>query len=275
MWEHLRVFDSPKFTREPILLVSLSTANPQYQLLYSQARELSKYLLRKLGFKLLASLYCSAMPPEVEIAGTGVADLVSCNFYHLRGKRDVILFAGHSSPTTEEYDFCRAVLDYSKKLGVKELVSVGARWVESPTSPTQFPKVLGFSTDAEGVQWLRQNGVTLLEDETAFYFANLIVALAPWYGIRGFKVSVNHGEPRPHPKSLMAILKVLEKKLELEVDVADLVEESKKLEEALRRAGYDPNTPLGTSEEGGVPLGEEGEQLTQAQEEAQREDIYR
>jgi predicted ATP-grasp superfamily ATP-dependent carboligase len=89
--------------------------------------------------------------------------------------------------------------------------------------------------------------------------------------MRGYKVSVNHGEPRPHPKSLMAILKVLERKLGLEVELSELVEEAKRLEEALRKAGYDPSSPLSTSEEGGVALEGEAEQT----QEPKSRDIYR
>ena len=261
MWQQLEVKDDTKLTRDPVLIVSVSTSNPQFQLLYSQARELANFLLEKKGgFKLLASLYSSALPALVNISENGVAELPSCNFYlHTSGQRDIVLFAGYSSPTGDEYEFADAVLSFAKKLGVKELVSVGARWTENPLSPLETPKVQGFSSDLEGADWIKNNGAVLLRDETALYFTNVIVALAPRYGMRGTKLSVDHGEPRPHPKSLMAILTVLTKKIGIMVDTSSLENQSIELAAAIKAGGG---------------FGEEGEDNVQPSNKEQR-NIYR
>lgn len=271
MWGQLSVVESLSLSKDPALLVSVSTSNTQYQLLYSQARELSNFLLRKIGFKRIASFRSSSLPPEVGISESGVVDLVECAFYYYPGARDVLLFAGHSSPTSEEYEFARSILSYAQKLGVKEVVSVGARWAEAPISPLETPKVLGFATDEEGVRWLKENGVTPLSNETAFYFTNLIVALSPQYGMRGCKISVNHGEPRPHPKSLMALLTVLSKKLSINVEMSELVDQSKRLEEMIKRSGLEIGQP--DLEEG--ELSEERERGGGEEEEQKHRDIYR
>ncbi len=222
MWQILQVHDEPEM-REPVLLVSISTSIPQYQLLYSQAKELSNYLLKKLNFKLLASIYSASMPPEVKIREDGTVSLFSNHFYHYKNEeKDLILLAGDSSPLTEHYSFADLILSYAQRLKVKELFSIGARWTENPISPFEFPKVLGFSTDEEGLKRLRDSEVILLRDEPAQYFSNLIVGMAPLYGIRGYKLSVNHGEPRPHPKSSIALLKVLQRLIDLKVDLSEL-----------------------------------------------------
>src|SRR5579862_2202173 len=202
MWKQLVVEgEEPSFKHNPILLVALSTSNPQFVLLYSQARELANFLLKKYDFKKFAYLYASSMPPAIEIGRNGTIELVGVNFYHrFNGKRDVILLAGHSSPMGDEYEFGDEVLSFANRMKVKELVSVGARWSEEPIPPLEKPKVLGFSSDEGGVNKLKEMGVEIQREESAYYFANVIVAMASKYGISGYKLSVNHGEPAPHPR---------------------------------------------------------------------------
>lgn len=242
MWKHfvsLRSGDVP-YSRNPLLLVSLSTSNPQYTLLYSQARELADYLLKTLSFERIASFYSSALPPAIQINSDGTLELGGVHLYHtFYGKRDLVLLAGQSSPIGEEYEFGDQILSYARSVGVKELVSVGARWNEEPTPPTETPRVLGFSSDENGVEELRTFGVEIQKEESAYFFANTVVALAPKYSMRGSKLSVNHGEPRPHPRSLISIVGVLSKMLRKEIDTRALAASAVELESAIRSAGLD------------------------------------
>ena len=83
---------------------------------------------------------------------------------------------------------------------MREVYSIGARWTEAQLSPDQTPAVLGFATDLVGVKQLKSNGVELIKDEPAPFFASMVVGLAREYAMRGYKVSVNHGEPPTPPK---------------------------------------------------------------------------
>ncbi|MGI0085654.1 MAG: PAC2 family protein, partial [Nitrososphaerales archaeon] len=190
-----------------------------------------------------------------------VADLVGVHLYHARSKsRDIVLLAGYGSPASDEYEFGSEILSFAKKLGVNEVVSIGARWNEEPLPPLEDPKVLGFSTDEEGAKWLEKNGVTLLKSEAAYYFANTVVGMAPVFGLRGSKLSVNHGEPRPHPRSLIAFLEVLKKKLDMPIDTSTLESKASELAEVIRTSGYESASIGETGSTGG---------------ETKQEDIYR
>jgi len=264
MWKRLEIQSEQKGLRNPVLLVSVSTSNPQYRLLYSQARELGKYLLKKLDFKQIATLYSSAMSPEIRISRAGICSMLSNNFYLHSGKtRDYVLLAGHASPMESEYEYGQTVLEYAQKLGVTDLISIGARWSQPVLSPTEAPKVLGFSSDEIGTGKLKDAGVTILKSESAFYFANVIVPLAKLYGIRGYKLSVDHGEPIPHPKSLIALLDALSKIVQLNVDNSDLVSQSKELAEAIQKAEIE-----------GLEVDEDGE-ISGTRRPPQGDDIYR
>ncbi len=243
MWKHFFINEGVKehpFTHNPILVVSLSTSNPQYILLYSQARELASYLLRKLKFEKIASLYSSAISPAIQIDENGILELAGVQFYHrYNGKRDVVLLSGHSSPMGEEYEFSDEVLSFAHAIGVRDVVSIGARWSEEPLSPIEAPKVIGFSSDENGVEELKALGVEIQGEESAYFFANTIVGLAPKYSMRGFKLSINHGEPRPHPKSLIAFHSVLSKMMREDLDIQDLRSEAQEFEKTIKNAGYE------------------------------------
>ncbi len=221
MWQRLEIHRAPTL-KKPVLLVSLSTSIPQYRAMYSQARELANYMLKKMKFVPLASLYSSALPPEVEVREDGTVSLTVIRFYLKRGERDLVLLAGDSSPLDDQYQFTDAVLEYAKKLGVKEMYSVGPRWTEAPVNPSQALEVLGFASDSAGVEDLRTNGVELIKEEPAPFFASMVVGMAGGYGMRGFKVSVNHGEPLPHTRSVVKMLEVLSKMIGFEIDLAEL-----------------------------------------------------
>lgn len=204
------------------MLVAVSTSVPQYRPLYSQGRELAKHLLEKMKFEEVAVMHSSAFPPEVLVRGDGVSTLLSCKVYVNRGRRDLLLFAGDSSPMEDQFEITRAVLSFAKQAGVKELYSVGARWAENPVPQFQEPEVNGFASDDAGAKALKEHGVKIIEAEPAPFFSSLVVGLAKDYGIRGYKVSVDHGEPSPHPRSLVRMLEVLAAMIGFEISLDDL-----------------------------------------------------
>jgi len=206
----------------PTLLVAVSTSSSQYKALYSQARELSNYLLKTLKFEEVAVLRSSALQPEVIVKEDGTAILPACRFHVHRGKGDLLLFAGDSSPSDDQFEFARMVLDFGKKAGVKEVYSVGARWSENPVPAFEDPHVNGFATDKEGVKKLKEHGVEIIESEPAPFFASMIVGMASEYGMRGYKISVDHGEPIPHTRSVIKMLEVLSAMIGFKVDMNEL-----------------------------------------------------
>ncbi|MDG6994001.1 MAG: hypothetical protein JRN36_03820, partial [Nitrososphaerota archaeon] len=59
-------------------------------------------------------------------------------------------------------------------------------------------------------------------EEPAPFFASMVVAMAKDHGIRGYKLSVDHGEPSPHARSVARLLEVLEKLAGFRVDLGEL-----------------------------------------------------
>ncbi len=229
MWERLEVDRMPA-VEDSVFLVALSTMAPQYQPLYSHARELATFLIEKLEFEKFATLYSSGLPPEVVVEEDGVSRLHSNGFYSHSGRRRVILLAGDGSPFDDQEPYAHTALSFARQLGAKELISIGARWTESPAPAGAQMRPVGFSSDAVGVSELEALGVTVTKSEPGPFFSNLIVGMAQGYGMRGFKLGVDHGEPRPHPRSVTAILGVLSEMTGLKVDTGELAARAKEME---------------------------------------------
>ena len=221
MWLEVQKKKIPAL-KNPTLVVAVSTSLPQYKALYSQAKEMGEYMLKKIKFDEIATVYSSAFPPEVIVRDQGISSLPACHFYLADGKSNLLLFAGDASPMDDQYEFAHMILSYARDLGVSELYSVGARWAETPLSPEVDPEPSGFATDKKGVERLKEHGVKVLSEEPAPFFASIIVAMAQSYGIRGYKISVDHGEPSPHVRSVAKLLMVLSKLTGFETPLDEL-----------------------------------------------------
>jgi proteasome assembly chaperone (PAC2) family protein len=247
MWERLEVEERPP-AEDSVLLVALSTMAPQYAPLYSHARELSRFLLRKMDFKKFATLYSSSLPADLVIGDDGLARLRSNQFYSCAGKRRILMFSGDGSPFDDQQGYAHTILSFARQLGAKEVISIGARWSETPVPPGIPLKPVGFATDLAAVKELEGLGVTITKSEPGPFFPNLVVGMAADYGMRGYKVGVDHGEPLPHPRSVMLIVGVLSKMLGIDVDVKELLVRAKELE----KEGKDQGLPEVRRERGGI-----------------------
>jgi proteasome assembly chaperone (PAC2) family protein len=241
MWERLEVEEMPA-VEDSVLVVALSTMVPQYQALYSHASELAKFLLKRLEFRKFASLYSSSLPPEVVIGDDGLSRLHSNEFYSYAGRRRVILLAGDGSPFDDQQQYVHSALSFARQLGTKEVISIGARWSDSP-APAGAPfKPVGFATDFAGVTELEGLGVTITKGEPGPFFPNLVVGMAEGYGMRGYKLGVDHGEPSPYPRSLIEIIGVLSNMLGLAVDLKELNVRAREMEREGPQEGL-PDVP--------------------------------
>lgn len=246
MWQRLDV-ERTLGEKGSALLVALSTMAPQYAPLYSHARELAKFLMQEAELTALATLYSSSLPAAVAIDGEGVARLQSNKFYSVGDTKGVLMLAGDGSPVDEQQEYAQTVLSFARQLGVEKVVSVGARWSESPLPAGATISPIGYSTDKDGVKDLEGYGVTITKGEPGPFFPNLVVGMAADYGMRGYKLGVDHGEPSPHPRSLIQIVGVLNKMLGMHVETKALAARAKEMERPVAE-GF-PEVP---KERGGI-----------------------
>jgi len=86
------------------------------------------YLISELKMKKFAEMYSPHFLPLVILQGDAVAHMLKCEFYYYKGKKnDIIVFTGDTQSISPEghYEICEKVLDFAKKLGVNEIITLG------------------------------------------------------------------------------------------------------------------------------------------------------
>ena len=113
----------------------------------------AEYMIEKLNAKKFADVYSDNFPYHVFINKKSIVDLPRNEFYFYKGeKHDLVIMTGDFQSMTPQghYEISKSVLEFSKDLGVKKIITVGGYGVEGIPNK---PKVLGAVTVCHG-----QNG---------------------------------------------------------------------------------------------------------------------
>lgn len=134
----------------------------------------------------------------------------NCYAEFLRGDENFILLTKPKgyAPCLFMRDYSELYLKIAKDIGVSEVYTVGTRLAEiSPRG-----RAAGYATNADAVQLLEKNDVTLMKNEIAPYFTNVILGVAEdYFGMTGYRINSNHGEEPPYEDSIRQMLEILSK----------------------------------------------------------------
>jgi len=150
------------------------------------------------------------------------------------GQHDLVVFLGEAQPPVGKLPFCRQVIDYARELGVERVVTFAA--MATQMRPEHDSRVFGASTDVEGVNELRDLGLTVLEDGNIGGLNGVLLGAAAASGLRG---SCFLGEmPQvfaqvPFPKASLAILEAFTQLTGVALDLSELAEQAQAVEEQL------------------------------------------
>jgi len=149
-------------------------------------------------------------------------------------RHDLVVFLGEAQPPVGKLPFCRQVIDYALGLGVERVVTFAA--MATQMRPEHPSRVFGAATDEKGVAELREQELTVLEDGNIGGLNGVLLGAAATAGLRGTCLL---GEmPQvfaqvPFPKASLAILEAFTTLTGVEVDLTELAEQSKAVEEQL------------------------------------------
>jgi len=198
----------------------------------------TRFLIKQLKAKKLAELYSPHFPYYVLVSKNGSARLLRGDFFYWKNKarkNDLILLTGDSQAQTIEgqYDITNRILDFAQENGVKMIVTIGGYRKEVET-----PKVVAVSTNPELLKKaLEADAVTSPAGNPIVGTAGLLLGLAQFRNIDALCLL---GETRgylPDPKAAKSALEVLQKILEIEVDLSGLdgeIEKSEKIVEKMQ-----------------------------------------
>jgi len=154
---------------------------------------------------------------------------------HPQQRGDLVFFLGEAQPSHHAYDFACRVLEVGEKLGVERVITLAAALVSE--FPEQ-PRVWGAASSPHVAEELHKYGVVLKGD---FYVAGMNGLLLAVARERGLETACLLGEtPRfvpqvENPAASLAVVEVLARFLDLDVDLAELRQMAGKARQEMER----------------------------------------
>ncbi|RZB32855.1 MAG: uncharacterized protein AEth_00201 [Candidatus Argoarchaeum ethanivorans] len=209
------------------------------------------HLIEELNAEKIMEIYSPHFPPQVLVEKDSVVRLVRNEIYAYKSKNvDLLIIAGDHQSTTNEghYEICNIFLDMAEKYNVKRIYTLGGygigKLVETET-------VLGAVNNTELIDEHASFGVEFKDGEPAGGIvgtSGLLLGLAESKNIDAICLMGLTSGYMVDPKSAQAVLRILCKALELEVDMAALEERAREVEKIVAKLqemeqGVAPATP--------------------------------
>jgi proteasome assembly chaperone (PAC2) family protein len=188
----------------------------------------ARYLKDKLGAEELGDIkpydFFDLGAVSVRDHVVGEPEFPESKFYFWKsgGEKDLIIFLGEAQPSMKGYQLANLVLDVAQANRVYTFAAAPAHIYH-----TRRPNILGAATHPELIQELQRNDVIPMAAGTISGLNGLLLGVAREKNMEGIcllgEIPV-YTTPIPNPKSSKAVLEVLTKLLDIEVDLAGLEE---------------------------------------------------
>lgn len=214
-----------------------------------------EHLIESIGAKKFVEIYSKDFPPQVFINPDGTIKLVNNELYYWKARsrrqRDLILLTGdyQGLSSSGQYELADRILRIAKDYDVKQIFTLGGYGLGREVKE---PHVLGAATSKKLVSKMKRYGVVFRENEPGggiIGASGLLLGLGKLYGMEGVCLMGETPGYLVDPKSAKAVLVVLSRALNLEIDMTELERKAKEieliaqqlrsLEEGLRRGKED------------------------------------
>jgi uncharacterized protein (TIGR00162 family) len=195
-----------------------------------------EHLIETMRAKKFAELYSKDFPPQVFINPDGTIKLVNNEFYYWKaqrhGQRDIVFLTGDYQGLSSQgqYELAESILDIIQDLGVKQMFTLGGYGLGREIKE---PKVLFATTDAYLVKTMKTYGAVFKKNEPGGGIIGASGLLLGLGKLRGLAGTCFMGETPGYlvdPKSAKAVLKVLMKAVNIDIDLSRLEEKAKEIE---------------------------------------------
>lgn len=196
-----------------------------------------EHLIDSIKAKKFAELYSKDFPPQVFISSQGTIELVNNEFYYWKAKkknqRDLVLLTGDYQGLSSQgqYELVEKILDIAEELGVKEMFTLGGYGLGQDVDE---PQVLCAATNRNLVKKMKQFGAVFKKNEPGGGIVGASGLLLGLGQLRGIEGTCFMGETPGYlvdPKSAKAILKILVKITNLDVNLQALERKAKEIEQ--------------------------------------------
>ena len=201
------------------------------------------YLQRKLDFKDLGEVEASRFFDPI---GVLVKDNVveapqfpQSKFYYWKNKgggSDIVLFLGEDQPAAKGYELAHCVLDVGQKFQAKRVYTCAAAMTR--IHHTEQPRVLGVATSQSVARDLKKYDLIQAGNLQIAGLNGLLLGVAKERDIEGIcllgEVPI-YATRIQNPMAALAVLKVLTKMLDVEVDLDELTQLAKEAKEKMKQ----------------------------------------
>ncbi len=194
------------------------------------------YLRDKLHATPFGVIHSKFFPPQVYVSEEGLIRLVSNDLAYVRaakpGQRDLILLGGDYQGISPEgqYELTDRVLALAAQMGVREVYTL-AGFAQGHL--VEGPRVLGAATSAARVERMKKFGVVFSRNDPGgglIGASGLFLGLGQVYGMDGVCLMGETSGYFVDPRSAEAVLRVLTRVLELDVDFTELEQKAREID---------------------------------------------
>ena len=195
-----------------------------------------EHLIETTKAKKFAELYSKDFPPQVFINADETVKLVNNEFYYRKAKkknqRDLILLTGDYQGLSShgQYELVESILDVIEELGVKQMFTLGGYGLGHEIKE---PKVLFATTDKHLVKTIKKYGAVFKKNEPGGGIIGASGLLLGLGKLRGLEGACFMGETPGYlvdPNSAKAVLKIVTKITNVDIDLSRLEEKAKEIE---------------------------------------------
>jgi uncharacterized protein len=149
-------------------------------------------------------------------------------------QHDLIVFLGEAQPPVGKYPFCRGLITFAQQLGVERLYTFAA--MATQMHPEQRSRVFAAATDRQMLEELNRLELEVLEDGQIAGLNGVLLGAAVESHLPGACLLGEMPQifsQLPFPKASLAILEVFSTITGIDIDFAELAEQSRSVEHQL------------------------------------------
>ena len=195
----------------------------------------AEHLLGELEAKKFADIYSKHFPPQVVVDDGGIIRLVGNQLHYVKRKegQDLVILVGDFQGLTPEgqYELSDFIMNTILDMNVKRIYTLGGYGVGRMIAT---PRVIGAATRDTLVKDMKKLGVVFPKGEPGAGIvgaSGLLLGLGKLHGLECICLMGETSGYFVDPKSAQAVLEVLQKALDVELDFGSLEERAKHIDQ--------------------------------------------
>ena len=198
----------------------------------------AEHIIHELNAEKIIEIYSWHFPPQVLVNNDGTVRLSKNEFYAWKSEKlDLLILSGDQQSVTNEghYLLAEALLDIAQQYEVSRIYTLGGYGIGQLV---ERQKVLGAANETELVEEMKRYGVEFREEEPGGSIvgaSGLLLGLGKLRGIQAVCLLGLTSGYLVDPKSAQAVLEILCRALDLEIDMQALKDRAEEMEKVVER----------------------------------------